>query len=273
MKKTYSNIRLEVFISIMILTSTIFSCTEPIEFSFEPSTPQLVVEAKIAELQYAEVQLTKTANINASASDNFVRNALIIIEDNMGNSETLTEVSPGRYLSSNIKGKTGVNYKLSIFTDGHTQVLKSEDIMPKPVNISRLRARKSILPGSDCLSLPEWEVIVEYDDPANEVNYYRFVEYINGKVNSSYVENDKLNNGKSNKSFLTCADRNLNPGDTLTIEMQSISKSVYEYFYGFSQLNKIMQGTSGTNPTSNVIGANLGYFSAYSVHVKSIIIE
>ncbi|GAB1415833.1 hypothetical protein MASR2M117_12390 [Paludibacter sp.] len=262
-----------MYLAAIILSSFITSCTEPIEFSFESSTPQLVVEAKIAELQFAEVHLSKTANINRSQTDNCVRNALIIIEDNMGNSETLTEIEPGRYLSSNIRGKAGVNYKLSIMTDDQPHVLKSEDIMPKPVNIKRLRARKSDLPGSDLMPLPEWEVVVEYDDPADEVNYYRFVEYINGVVNSSYVESDKLNNGKSNKSFLTCSNRSLKSGDTLTVEMQSISKSVYEYFYGFSIMSRVIQGTSGTNPTSNVTGANLGYFSAYSVHRKTIIIE
>ena len=129
------------------------------------------------------------------------------------------------------------------------------------------------MPEVEGVKMPEWEVIVEYNDPADEVNYYRFIEYVNGEVVASYVENDRLNNGKENKSFLTNVDLKLNKGDTLTIEMQSISKAVFEYFYGFSTLNNITQGSNTTNPVSNISGANLGYFSAHTVHRRSVVVE
>jgi hypothetical protein len=133
--------------------------------------------------------------------------------------------------------------------------------------------RESIIPEVEGVKMPDWEVIVEYTDPEDEVNYYRFVEYVNGKVTISYVENDKFNNGKDNKSFLTCVDRKLSKGDTLTVEMQSISKAVYDYFYAFSTMNDLVQGTNTTNPISNISGANLGYFSAHTVHRRSVVVE
>ncbi|MPM35185.1 hypothetical protein SDC9_81775 [bioreactor metagenome] len=145
--------------------------------------------------------------------------------------------------------------------------------MPEPVPISRLRVRESNMPDINGLPVPQWEVIVEYNDPVNERNYYRFVEYVNGKVTAHYVENDTFNNGTKSKSFLTSCDRKLVPGDTVTVEMQSISKAVYDYFYGFSLLNNVSQGSSVVNPVTNVSGVKLGYFSAHTVNRKSIVVK
>ncbi|MDD4489806.1 MAG: DUF4249 domain-containing protein [Paludibacter sp.] len=261
-----------LFIPFMMLASILTSCTEIIDFELADADPQLVVEASIPESQYAEVTLSKTINFNDKEKE-LVSNAMILLEDGFGTSEILQEISPGRYRSTKIKGVPGYSYALSVQADGDIQSIKSEDVMPKPVFIKRLRVRESIIPEIEGVEMPDWEVIVEYSDPEDEVNYYRFVEYVNGKVIASYVENDKLNNGKENKSFLTNVERKLVKGDTLTVEMQSISKAVYKYFYGFSTINTIVQGTNTTNPISNISGANLGYFSAHTVHRRSVVID
>lgn len=261
-----------LLIPFMMLATVLTSCTETIEFEFAAATPQLVVEAIVPESQYAEVILSKTVNMNDN-NKNLVSNALVVLEDGFGSSEVLQEVSPGRYRSNKIKGIPGSSYALSVQTEGNVSFIKSQDRMPKPVFINRLRVRESIIPQVDGMKSPDWEVIIEYTDPEDEVNYYRFVEYVNGKVIASYVENDRFNNGKDNKSFLTCIDRKLSKGDTLTVEMQSISKAVYDYFYGFSTVNNLVQGTGTTNPISNISGANLGYFSAHTVHRRSVVVE
>ena len=261
------------WIPFLMLAVILTSCTETIDFQFDSVDPQIVVEASVPESGYAEVILSKTVNINADNNKNVVSNATVVLEDSYGNSEILNEVAPGQYRSSKIKGVPGSNYKLTVLTDDHVSTIKSEDRMPKPVFMSALRVRKSILPEVGCIDMPEWEVIAEYTDPEDETNYYRFVEYINGTPVASYVENDKFNNGKKNKSFLTSVNRKLKSGDTLTVEMQSISKAVYDYFFAFSNINTLVQGTNNTNPISNISGAKLGYFSAHTVHRRSVVIE
>lgn len=262
-----------LLIPFLMLATILTSCTESIEFEFDSAAPQLVVEAMVPESQFAEVILSKTIDFNTENNNNTVSQATVMLEDESGNSEILQEVSPGHYRSTKIKGIPGSSYSLSVQTKENLSQVKSVDRMPKPVFIKRLRVRESIMPEVEGVKMPEWEVIVEYNDPADEVNYYRFIEYVNGEVVASYVENDRLNNGKENKSFLTNVDLKLNKGDTLTIEMQSISKAVFEYFYGFSTLNNITQGSNTTNPVSNISGANLGYFSAHTVHRRSVVIE
>ncbi|HOG06032.1 MAG: DUF4249 domain-containing protein [Paludibacter sp.] len=265
----------KIFLPILTLVYVATSCSETIEFEFNPVKPEIVVEGHVPALECAEVILSKTAEINSSnPQDNLIKNALVTLEDNSGISEILVEVSPGHYRSNKIRGMPGSTYKLTVQTNESEKTINSMDVMPaESVSINKLRARRSILPEIEGVKMPEWEVIVEYTDPAKETNYYRFVEYVNGKIIASYVEDDKLNNGKDSKSFLTNFDRQLSPGDTLTIEMQSISEAVYNYFYSFSYLGQLVQGSTKTNPITNINGAELGYFSAYASCKKSIVIE
>lgn len=260
-------------ITFLISLLVMYSCTEVIEFDLKDVTPQLVVEASVPESGYAEVVLTTTVNVNSKNESNHVTGAIVVLEDETGHNEILEEVSLGHYQSKLIIGVPNASYKLRIAVDQQVKEISSEDTMPLPIKISRLRVRESNMPDVNGLPVPAWEVIVDYNDPINEKNYYRFVEYINGKISAHYVETDIPNNGVKNKSFLTSCTRMLVPGDTLTVEMQSISKAVYDYFYGFSLLNKITQGTTVVNPVTNVSGVKLGYFSAHTVSRKSIVVQ
>ncbi len=273
MKSTSLNKRSGSIISILMFLFLVTSCTEVISFEFNEVEAQIVIEASVPESQFAEVIITKTLSFNTDNKNNQVTGAIVILEDGNGLIETLYEYSPGRYRSSKIKGVPGMSYKLTVETDDDYREIKSVDVMPTPVCITRLRVRESNMPDVNGLPLPAWEVIVEYEDPADEKNYYRFVEYINGKAVACYVEDDRFNNGMKNKSFLTSLTRSLVPGDTLTVEMQVISKAVYDYFFGFSMLNTLPQGSNSVNPVTNISGVKLGYFSAHTVNRRSVVIQ
>jgi len=273
MKTKNINKGIAKYIISAILLLVLASCSEVIEFDLNEAAPELVVAATVPESQYAEVVLSTTTNVNDDQEGNQVTGAMVTLEDENGNSELLQEIAPGLYRSAQIKGVQKTSYKLRIETDGQVKEITSEDRMPKPVAISRLRVRESNMPDINGIPVPEWEVVVEYNDPVDEKNYYRFVEYVNGEVRAHYVENDNFNNGTKSKSFLTSCDRKLVPGDNVTVEMQSISKAVYDYFYGFSLLNNITQGTAVVNPITNISGVKLGYFSAHTVSRKSIVVQ
>jgi hypothetical protein len=273
MRTIKNKIGLTRYIPLLVSLLVFFSCTEVIEFELNNATPQLVVEATVPESEYAEVVLTTTVNVNDNNKGNEVTGASVMLEDENGNTEMLEEVAPGHYRASQIKGVPSAKYNLSIEAANQVKEITSEDIMPEPVMIHRLRVRESNMPDINGIPVPEWEVVVEYNDPVDVRNYYRFVEYVNGQVTAHYVENDTFNNGTKNKSFLTSVESKLVPGDVVTVEMQSISKAVYEYFYGFSLLNSITQGTAAVNPVTNVSGVKLGYFSAHTVDRKSVLIK
>jgi hypothetical protein len=61
----------------------------------------------------------------------------------------------------------------------------------------------------------------------------------------------------------------------LTVELQSIDKSVYNYFQTLESIsgNAMQQTASPTNPISNFSNGALGYFSAYTFDRKKVIIK
>jgi len=121
-------------------------------------------------------------------------------------------------------------------------------------------------------SLPLVDVTLLYNDPANVINYYRIVEYRNNEQSAIYLDSDKFNNGKQVKKFLFSFDRRMAPGDTITVEMQSISKAVFDYFYSFATSRGGPSSGSPANPISNLSGTRLGYFSAYGRHRLEVIL-
>lgn len=258
-----------LFISVVLM-----SCTENITVKLIGTNSQIVVKASLPESAFASVKLTKTVDFNKLNEFPGISGAVVRLKDENGVTEILTEKTPGHYVSSVMKGVPGLKYELTIEKDA--LLIYSEDLMPKPVKINSLRVREFEVPtgpiADDIVDSPRMEVVVNYTDPIDEVNFYRFIEFINGEQVNYFLSDDRFNNGKTVKYFLLDFKRRMNTGDTLVIEMQSLSKPVYNYLYGFSILNTLPQGTTPSNPVTNINGAELGYFSAYTFHRDTLIV-
>jgi hypothetical protein len=120
-------------------------------------------------------------------------------------------------------------------------------------------------------------VKIQYKDPEGKNNFYRFTEIINGIVsNAIRIDNDLLRDGNTLTQEIVQIRPGIKTGDTVIVFLQTIDKAVFDYF---TQLNQISgegyggQSASPANPTSNFNNGALGYFSAYSVRSKSIIIK
>jgi hypothetical protein len=254
------------------------SCTEVIEININDSDPQIVVEAEMPESGFANIKITKSLNITATDSFPAYENAIVTIQDNMGNQEILKESSPGIYQSVLLKGVPGRIYSINIMKDDAG--IFSKDSMPETVKMNGVLVTKSAFggqsfgpnAGNQSDSLPLVDVTLLYNDPVNIVNYYRIVEYRNNKLASIYLDSDKFNNGKQVKKFLFSFDRRMAPGDTLAVEMQSISAEVFDYFYSFSGSGGGPSSGSPANPLTNLNGTRLGYFSAYGRHRIEVIL-
>ena len=265
------NSNLLLFIGLLCFVS---SCTEVVFVELDGCEPEIVVEANIPEAGFAEVRISKSVNFNTANKFPPVTDAVVMLQNDAGAIETLTEYKPGYYRSSIIKGVPETTYRLAIETAG--KVFQSEDRMPKPVRMESVRVRKFVFPvegiADDLISSPLMEVVVDFTDPLEDENYYRIIEYKNGKFIKNHLSEDKFNNGKPVRSFLMSLNRTLISGDSLTIEMQSISKPVYNYLFGFTDMNAMQQGTTPSNPITNISGVKLGYFSAHTVHRVTLVI-
>jgi hypothetical protein len=244
------------------------SCQKVINIDLNSTSPQIVVQGNITNQPgpYA-VQLTQTINFSEPNSFPAVSGAKVIIEDNAGNVDTLTENPPGTYTGTKLTGTPGRSYTLLLTANGKNYTAVS--IMPAPVNIDSLSIQKSLFGNNK-------RVAVTFQDPAGVTNYYHFVVTINNVVaNQTQVLNDDLLNGDQVTLPLSSDTNTLKSGDSVTVLLECIDKGVYNYYLSLPDASGGGNGAAvaPANPPSNISNAALGYFSAYAVTTKSIIIQ
>jgi hypothetical protein len=263
---------------IFLLTIILFSaCTKVIDINLNASAPRIIIEASLSDQPAScSVSLSKTVNYNEANVFPAVSGAIVTISDNIGNSVTLTETTPGKYSDALFQGVVGRIYTLSVSAEGKTYSAVST--MPAPVSIDTI-VQDSISgnpfgQGSGPKDIFVWVV---YHDPPVITNYYRFVEVINHHVSTGiFISNDELRDGNYIARRISERDSTLRKGDSVTIQLQSIDKAVYNYL---DQLEQVTGGGFGgqtatpANPISNIDNEALGYFSVYSVKSKRIVIQ
>jgi|WetSurMetagenome_2_1015567.scaffolds.fasta_scaffold05674_4 hypothetical protein len=255
--------RIIIFIAI-ILSICFSSCQKVIDLELNTSSSQIVIQGNIYDQTGPyTVKISKSVNFDESNVYPAVIGAMVVISDNAGNSDTLTETSSGIYTTSVLQGVPGRTYTLTVKTDGQTYTASAT--LPDAVEINSIYMEKSRFGNDE-------QVTIDFTDPANVDNYYRLIEFINNiQQDQFYATSDKLYEGeKISYSFMSQdSDSKLETGDKVTIWLECVDKFVYEYFRTAGSEGG--QSASPANPTSNISNGALGYFNACSVRAISII--
>jgi hypothetical protein len=242
------------------------SCEKIIDLKLNTSVSQIVIQGNVYDQSGPyTVKITKTVDFDESNIYTPVTGAEVEISDNTGNTEVLTETSPGIYLTSSLQGVPRRTYTLTIKTDGKNYTASST--MPPAVNIDSIYCEKSYF--GDFLQL-----YAEFSDPADTVNYYYLIQYINGVAQDGMgVANDELDDGQTIKFLFMPIDEEsqLKTGDTTTVWLETIDKGVYDYYRTVNP--HAGQYTTPANPVSNISNGALGYFKACSIRKKTLICE
>lgn len=259
-----------VLFSVLLLILFAFSaCQKVIDIDLNAVKSKIVIEAEITDQPGPYTfKITKTANFNESNNFPAVSGASVKISDNAGNSETLTETTPGIYVTTTFQGIPGRTYFLEITSEGTTYTSSSK--MPEATSIDTLLTQTSFFGGGKMLN-------AYFKDSAGISNYYRLLQTVNNtlKKNITIIEDNFQDGETITSSFLSFGADSLSIGDTIKIFLQSIDKATYEYFRTLSMLT----GGGGppsdapANPISNITNGALGYFSAYAVRTKTIVIQ
>jgi len=239
------------------------SCEKVIELDLNTSSSQMVIEGNIYdEPGPYTVKISRSVNIDEPSVYPAVKGATVTISDNAGNTQVLAEKDSGVYQTSTLQGVPGRTYTLSVEVDG--QIYTAISTMPDGVNIDTLYTVDSGYSGL-------YQVCVDLTDPANTTNYYRLVDFVNGKrLSTIIVANDELSKGKKINGTLMYSEDDMKSGDTYTLWLESIDKGVYNYFNTASTNGQ--DSASPSNPDTNISNGALGYFNACSVRKKSIVI-
>lgn len=253
----------------------ICSCEKVIDVKLNDAENQLVIEGGITDQSGQQViKISKSVPYTNSNIYPAVTGASVVVTSDNGQSWTFTESTPGTYTFGPLKGETGRTYSLKATVNG--AIYTASSTMPVAVVIDDLDVKEFNFGDEN-----QKQAQVHYKDPAGVANYYRFVMKVNGTQSKQvYTENDRLTDGRDVPSVLFYNGNNddddeLKTGDNVDIEMQCIDKNMFTYWYTLSQQSQNGPGGGITpgNPPSNIVGNALGYFSAYTVSKKQMVVK
>lgn len=255
---------------LLILTGLFLlsSCEEVIELNLENADPKIVIEGNVNDqLENQYVKISKTIPFNTSNSFNGLKGAKVTLSTAGSSPIAFLEVEDGIYKSAPFKGIPGKTYKLEVLAEG--KVYTAESTMPLPVIPDSIGLKRLSFFGNTNIY-----PTVFYKDPANIQNQYRYILKINNKFQSDIVFEDRFNDGNKVSDIIIYDGDDIKSGDIVDIEMQSIDRKVFKYYFAISQID----GNGGppvapANPDSNFDNGALGIFSAYTKSNLSIKIK
>lgn len=250
------------------------SCEKVIDIDLNTPETQLVIEGNITDqLIRQTIRISKSVPYTDSNDYPPVSGATVAVTDNQGRIWNFVETQPGRYTSSRFQGQEFLTYTLQVIVDNVTYTAVST--MPQAVKLDGL-GLKVFTFGDE----QNKQVEAYYKDPEGRENQYRFNMQVNGlPVKRIFVENDRFSDGKEATSTLFYNPGNdsekLKEGDEVEVEMQSIDKPIYTYWFSISQQtqNGPAAGITPANPPSNIDHDALGYFSAHTTERRILIIK
>lgn len=251
------------------------------------SPPALVVEGQITDQPGPyTVKLTRTADYSVGSVNLLETGAVVSIEDNLGNRETLQERAPGgtyQTRTGGIQGVAGRSYKLIIQTKGGKRYVSDAERLQTSPPVDRAYAEFR----TDPLALTTggssgWDVYIDTNDPAETGNFYRYewTHFESLTVCSTVIEDqrtgalhdlacctpcwditrcyDCLNinsdaniNGKAiSRQFITRVPFTGKDPYYLEIEQQAISAGAYQFWKSVRQLTQANGGLFDATPAA-----------------------
>jgi uncharacterized protein DUF4249 len=269
-----------IWLFALMLGLILVSCEKQIVLDLETAQPKIVIEGNItSDPGPYTVTLTTSGDYYTAEGIEPVTNAMVIISDDIGNTDTLSELSQGKYQTSGLTGESLRTYSIVVV---HEEMEYSgADYLPQKVYIDSLEFEKiensGPGPGSGGNNDSEYTVYCYFNDPVETEDYYRFNILVNGvpvsgNRNFYSLSSDQIFNGYHVKRALRGIEAF--PGDTITIGLNAIGYNTYEYFRTLNDaLNSGGMGSTPYNPISNLSNDALGYFGAYTNDVQKIILE
>lgn len=256
---------------------------------FQPDTvsipPSLIIEGQITDQPGPyTVKLTRTADYSYKSLNLLETGAVVTIEDNQGNRETLSEQQPGGvYLTkvNGIRGVAGRSYKLTIATRNGKRYESDLELLRAAPPIQKLYYEYTV-EGNSVVSAKNqgWNVYLDMKDPETTGDYYRWDwvhyepiticqknQFSDGTVlgvaccsecwdivrcyNCINVNSDANINGKSiSRQFIMRVPYKSALSYYLEVQQQAISKGAYTFWKRVGQLTANTGGLFDAAPAS-----------------------
>jgi hypothetical protein len=127
-----------------------------------------------------------------------------------------------------------------------------------------------------------YNLYVMFNDPPEPGNYYRINLRISRPLPPDSVTgeryhlfSDKLTNGNE-VTIRMRTGRSIVTGDTVFVELLSIDKAAYDYYRTLNNIlssDRAPTSLAPANPNTNLSNGSLGYFAAFTVDSRSIVLK
>jgi hypothetical protein len=154
---------------------------------------------------------------------------------------------------------------LNVSVDGKS--FQAVSTLPYKVNLDFAFVDSLSLFGTNSYS-----TVPVYNDPLNELNYYRFKLFVNDTMDKNvFVQDDTYTDGRT-VTIPIFGEIEIKRGDSLRLQMMCVDKPVYLFFFS---LASVQSGSTGApaNPVTNFAGGCLGYFSAHTIQEKLLVVN
>jgi len=276
-------------ILILVVAFVLLACMERIDVQLDSTYTRLVVDGAISpEAGPYRVALTSTANYFYNEPAPRVMNATMTLTDGM-NTYPLKETIPGTSgiyeTDSSFSGNIGRTYTLNIELPDAIGGYKNYQATDQLRDVTKLDSSRAVFhPGWGKEGV--WTIQIWAQEPGNEVNYYLFNLYRNGKLltdtlNKKVISDDALFNGSYMNGidavYLNNAHKweTIYPGDTIVLQMSGITKEYFNFINQVRQAGFNIPFFSGppANVEGNVSNGAVGYFAAYSNSYATTIVK
>jgi len=257
-------------LSILSLVFLLVSCEDIIEIDLETMETRMVIEGCINDLNNpCTIKLSKTGDYFDPGIYPAVSGAMVSVTDENGLETPFEESEPGLYTSENLEVSENRSYTLLVQAEGEDYM--GEGTIPEKVQIDSLAYD---IPPAIYEFESGYMLTCYLQDPAEFRNYYRLKVYkkdAESSEASKYIFNDDFMNG--NMIFMPWEWEEFFPMDTVVVELYTLDKSTYDYYFTLNSLAGGMFGASNpANPETNLSNDALGYFGAYTVSRDTIVI-
>lgn len=256
-----------------LLLATVFvtGCQKVINLDLKTANSKLVINGYVTDQPGVDtVTLTLSGSYFTPGSYPKVNGAFITISDNTGFIDTLQQVDTGKYATTHLLGVSGNTYTLRVHYNG--KEYSAVSTMQKAVEIDSLYLQPTTSLDT------AYRVRLFFTDPVGIGNFYKGQLYINGHLlddaGNISLGQDKYVDGTIMNMRLRGYDAQI--GDTVKASLLSIDGNTFNYFTVVRSLTGNGNPVSTAvpqNPPTNIIGDAVGYFAAYPVRSKSVIVQ
>ena len=251
---------------ILLYSSFIFSsCEEKVDLNLNADSGRIVIDAQLSDASTVQrIRVSQSVAIDAQVGSTAVKNATVIVKDNLNQRYSFQHEKDGYYINRNFKPVVGRKYTLNIGVQ--KQEFTSSSSMPAYINVDTTRIIEKEIAGKTYFF-----IALSFKDPAKIANYYMYTLSINGKeFRFASAESDQFNDGLQVTHYISDLERSLSSGDKITVRRYCVDAGTYNYWNGYQSTN--LSTAAPGNPKSNISNNALGYFSAATVKEYQLIV-